>query len=65
MVSLRALAWEAARRRVTYGELTAHLTAGEEEEIEARFRAHLRAQRRQAGRKGAERRQREKKKEEK
>ncbi len=38
--SLEALSWEARRRGIDYGELVAHLSRGEEEEIEARYRAY-------------------------
>lgn len=38
MASLSALAWEARQRGITYGELVACLTPGEEADIEARFR---------------------------
>lgn len=37
MASLSALAWEARRRGLTYGELAARLTPGEEEDIEAQY----------------------------
>lgn len=38
--SLDAMAWEANRRGITYGELVAHLKLGEDMEIERRYRQH-------------------------
>lgn len=37
VASLSALAWEARRMGLTYGELAARLTPGEEADIEARY----------------------------
>lgn len=69
MVSLEALAWEAKRRGISYGELVAHLGPGEELCIAAQHREHQDEKRYQAAERAAKKaaekpRRRKKKKEE-
>ncbi len=68
MVSLEALAWEAGRRGISYGELVAHLHPGEELDIAARYRAYQDEKRyraaERAAKKAAEKPKRRKKKKE-
>lgn len=54
MSSLDALAWEAHRRGVSYGELVAHLTPGEEFDIKCRYKAHQDEKKFQAAKRAAE-----------
>jgi len=55
MTTLRALAWEAKRRGMRYGDLSAKLASGEVDEIVERYRKYIRKEKERKGRKKRER----------